>query len=466
MKKLLLSLCCLFVSTGFVSAEEPALQRNENWPTWRGPLWTGVAPMGNPPTTWSEEENVQWKIDLPGLGYASPIVWGDQVIILTAVEKEGDKTAAAESSEAQEPPERERRGRGPRGGGRGRRGGAPPSAVHDFVVMSVNRRNGDIIWQKTANSQVPHEAFRMNDNSFASASPITDGQFIYASFGSYGIYCYDMRGNQIWKKDLGDFSMRNSFGEGSSPTLYQDRLIVTCDQENDSFITALNTKDGEVVWRVPRDEASSWSTPLVVEHAGKTQVIVNGANRVRSYDLENGDVIWECGGQTGNVVPVPLLLGENVICMSGWRGSAIFSLPLSATGDITGTDTIDWHYDGSTDYRAGTPYVPSPLLYDGALYFLKSYNGILTRMSAETGEVDFDNQRLNGISRVYSSPVGAAGRVYITGRGGKTIVLKLSEKYEVLAENELDASIDATPAIVGNQMIIRSQHKLYCLGEK
>ncbi|QDT50900.1 Outer membrane protein assembly factor BamB [Symmachiella dynata] len=466
---------CLVILAGLTTnlmAEEPAEQREFNWPEWRGPLATGVAPHGNPPLKWSEEENVDWKVEIPGLGYSSPIVWGDQVFVLTAVDtgKKGQPTAKPDTAQAKEQrPTGDRprgRGRGRGRGGRGRRPSEAPTTIHDFVVMSLDRKSGNVIWKKTARSQVPHEGFRPGDNSFASASPVTDGKYLYASFGSFGIYCYDLNGKLIWEKDLGDFHMRNGFGEGGTPALHGDWLIVNCDQETDSFIVGMNAKTGEIQWKIDRDEASSWGTPLIVEFDGKTQVVVNGANRVRSYDINNGKVIWECGGQTGNVIPAPVRLGDNVICMSGWKGTAIFSIPLSAQGDISGTDTINWYYDRSSDYRAGTPYVPSPLLYGDALYFLKSYNGILTRMSAVTGEVDYDNKRLASISRVYASPVGAADRVYIAGRGGTTMVLKLSPEYEVLATNKLDSPVDATPAIVGDQMIVRGQKYLYCFREK
>lgn len=478
MTRLLWCSLCLSVLAAVASGEEPASSYDQNWPHWRGPLVTGVAPHADPPVEWSEDKNVKWKIEIPGLGYSSPIVWGDRVFLLTAVDtgKRG-QAPAEEAGEAEEnaTPQanaqegerrRERRGRGGRGRGGRRGGGEAPTTIHDFVVMCINRHNGEVVWSKTANSQVPHEGFRSGDNSFASASPVTDGKHLFASFGSFGVYCYDLDGNQVWKRDLGDFHMRNGFGEGGTPALHGDWLIVNCDQEFDSFIAGLDARNGDVKWKVPRDEASSWSTPLIVDYGGKTQVVVNGANRVRSYDITDGDVIWECGGQTGNVIPVPVRQDDTVICMSGWKGSAIYALPLDAKGDITDSDKIVWHHGDGSRYRAGTPYVPSPLLYGDSLYFLKSYNGILTRMSAITGKPDFDNQRLNGVSRVYSSPVGAADRVYITGRDGTTIVLKNGPDFEVLATNRLDSPVDATMAVVGKDLFIRGQSHLYCISEE
>jgi outer membrane protein assembly factor BamB len=217
---------------------------------------------------------------------------------------------------------------------------------------------------------------------------------------------------------------------------------------------------------VDRDEQTSWGTPRIVEAAGRTQVIVNASNRVRSYDLANGEVIWECGGQTVNAIPSPLVYGDNAIVMSGFRGSAIYSIPLDSKGDLTDSEKLAWHHDGKSEYRAGTPYVPSALLYGDHLYFLKSNDAILTCMSARDGKVAYDKKRLERVRQVYASPVGAAGRVYIVGRDGTTAVLKQGAEFELLATNDLGESIDASPALVGNEIFLRGKQHLYCIGEK
>ena len=465
--------------------------RENNWHEFRGPNSTGVAPNGNPPTTWDAETNVRWKVAIQGRGSASPIVWGDRIYVLTAIKTErtddtpavttlstgrmpatlvSDLIAQADETQADrsavEPPtERERFGQGREGRGRGRRGGrggfgrgAPPTNVHEFVVMCLDRNSGKTIWQQTACEAVPHQGHH-GTASFASASPVTDGKNLYVSFGSRGIYSYDMDGNFRWKKDLGPMRTRHSFGEGSSPALYGDTLVVLCDQEDQSFITALDANTGETKWKVDRDEETSWTTPLVIEHSGRTQVIVNATNRTRSYDLGTGEVIWECGGQARGVVATPVVYGDLVFCMTGHRGAALKAIPLDSTGDITDTDKIAWSRD------KGTPYVPSPLLYDDLLYFTKSNNAILTCVSAETGDVHFENERLEGLDSLYASSVGARNRIYISGRDGTTLVLKKGTELEVLASNHIGETIDATPAIVDNQIFIRGEKHLFCISQ-
>ncbi len=465
--------------------------RENNWHQFRGPNSTGVAPNGNPPTTWDAETNVKWKVAIPGRGSASPIVWGNRVYVLTAVKTDrtadtsditaqstrqtparlvSDLVAQAEGNQAEQsaeqaPPEGERRGQNREGRGRGRRGGRggfgrgePPTNVHEFVVLCLDRNTGETLWQQTACEAVPHQGHHRT-SSFASASPITDGRNLYISFGSRGIYSYDMDGNFRWKKDLGPMRTKLSFGEGTSPALYGDTLVINWDQEDQSFITALDANTGDTKWKVDRDEETTWSTPLIIDHNGRTQVIVNGTNRTRSYDLDTGEIIWECGGQAQGVIPTPIVYGDLVLCMTGHRGAALKAIPLDSTGDITDTDQIVWTRD------EGLPYVPSPLLYDDLLYFTKSNNAILTCVSAETGEVHFENKRLEGLDSLYASSVGARNRIYISGREGTTLVLKKGTELEILAANDIGETIDATPAIAGNQMFIRGENHLFCISE-
>jgi len=252
---------------------------------------------------------------------------------------------------------------------------------------------------------------------------------------------------------------RLSFGEGASPVLHKDTLVVTWDHDGPSFIVALDAATGETRWQKDRDEKSDWATPLVVERGGRTQVITNASNRVRSYDLASGELLWECGGQVGNVTPSPVAYDNLVFCMSGYRGSALFALPLDAKGDLTGSDKIAWKHD------RGTPYIPSPLLYDHRLYFTQANDGILKCLDASTGKTLIDTTRLPGIARIYSSHVGAAGRVYITSRDGTTLVIRHGDQFQVLATNKLNDDIDASAAIVGKEMYLRGKRFLYCLAE-
>lgn len=411
------------------------------WPQWRGPAATGVAAHSNPPLQWSEEKNIKWKIEVPGKGLSSPIVWEDKVFITTAIST-GKKPADLEASS----------------GGRGR--GIAPSDELDFVLLAISRSDGRIMWQRKAVSAKPHEGTHP-DGSWASHSPITDGQFVFAYFGSRGLYCYDMLGKLLWQKDFGDMSTRNGFGEGSSPVLRGNTLVVNWDHEDQDFIVALDKKTGKELWKTNRDEPTSWSTPLVVVHEGKPQVIVNATNRVRSYDLATGKMIWECGGMTMNVIPSPVHADGVVYVTSGFRGSSLQAIRLADTkGDITGSPAVIWKHDQDT------PYVPSPLLFGDKIYFLKVNSGILSCFDAKTGKELYGRQRLEGVASIYASPVGAKDRVYLTSRDGMTLVIKHGPTFEVLASNKLDDNIDASAALVENEIYLRGRKFLYCIAEK
>jgi len=271
-----------------------------------------------------------------------------------------------------------------------------------------------------------------------------------------GIFCFDLDGNPLWKRDLGEVNMRKSFAEAASPVVHGGRVIINRDNEGQSYIAVLDAITGDDIWRAERDEVSTWMTPLVIEHDGKTQVVTSASNRVRSYDLANGEVIWECGGQVSNVTPSPVADDSRVYCMSGYRGSSALAISLESRGNITGTKAVAWKLD------QGTPYVPSPLLYDGLLYFNQSNNAILSCVSAQTGETMLGRTRMDGLSRIYASPVAAAGRLYYVGRSGTTLVLKADGRFEVLETNELGEPADASPAIVGNELFLRGNKHLFC----
>jgi outer membrane protein assembly factor BamB len=315
------------------------------------------------------------------------------------------------------------------------------------------------LWRKVVREQLPH-AGHHRDHGYASASPTTDGELLIAHFGSFGTYAMTLEGELLWETDLGDMQTRNSFGEGSSPTLHGDRVFVLWDHEEDDFIVALDRKSGKELWRKSRDEPTGWSTPLVVEHDGKTQVIVNGSNRVRSYDATDGRLLWECGGQTVNVIPCLVSEGDLVYAMSGFRGSALVAIRLGGSGDLTGTDAVIW------EYNRNTPYVPSPLLHEGLLYFFKGNNPTFSIFAAQDGTAHVNGERLDGLRGVYASPVAAAGHVYLLGRSGGAMVLAAGPKVEVLATNRLDDGFDASPAAVGDALFLRGREFLYCLAEE
>jgi outer membrane protein assembly factor BamB len=314
---------------------------SDYWPAWRGPNATGAAIRGNPPVTWSETENVKWKVEVPGKGEASPIVWGDKIFFLTAVETDKKGTPSENVTQDQERPFH---------------GGADPTNVYKFDVVCMDRDSGAILWQKTAREEMPHERHHPN-HGYASYSPVTDGTHVWASFGSRGVHCYDMDGNHKWSVDLGKMKMRMSFGEGSSPALAGDALVVLMDHESGSFIIALDKETGKTIWKTDRDERTNWSTPIAVEVNGTIQVVVNASKRVRSYDAKTGNLIWECKGQTLNAIPSPVSGFGKVFCTSGFRGSTLQAIELDRTGDLSGTYAIS-----SWEVKGATPYTPSPLL--------------------------------------------------------------------------------------------------------
>ena len=421
---------CLIV-TSTTAAEDQS-----NWPHWRGPLANGVAPDADPPVAWDAETNIKWKVAVPGAGTATPIVWGDRIFVITAIETD----RVTPTPPAADPDART----------------VPPDRFYQYVVLCFDRQTGEKVWEQIAIEAVPHEG-KHDTNTYAAGSPTTDGERLYVSFGSRGLFCYDLDGNLLWDHDLGDARTRRGWGESSTPVVAGDSLIVNWDTEDESFIVALDTATGEPQWRQDRNEPTGWTTPLVVTRDGRTQVIVNGTNRVRSYDLASGDLIWECGGQTTNAIPSPVADATTLYVMSGYRGAALFALPLAATGDITGTKSIRWTQD------RGTPYVPSPILVDGRLYFTQANSNVLTCLDAQTGKTIFGPERIDGIANIYASPVSAAGRIYITGREGTTVIIKASRHYEPLATNILDEPVDASPVLVGKQLLLRSAEHLFCI---
>jgi outer membrane protein assembly factor BamB len=420
------------------------------WPQWRGPLHTGEAPRGNPPLEWSEEKNVRWKVEVPGRGQSSPVVWKDLVFVTTAVPVGKVEPAAASAPAAPAPAP----GAAPGGARPGRPPAQKPDRNVEFVVQAHNRSDGKVRWRKVVKELLPHEGTHQ-DGSYASGSALTDGETLFAFFGSRGLYALDLEGKVLWEKQLGTMQTRNAFGEGTSPVLHGNTLVVTWDHEGQDFVVALDKKTGKELWRAERDEPTSWATPIVVTPGGKPQVIVNATNRVKSYDLATGKVLWEASGMTTNVIPSPVSAGGMVYVMSGFRGSALLAVRLAdATGDITGKPAVAWSYDKDT------PYVPSPLLYKDGLYFLKSNSAVLTRIDVTSGKPSY-TQRLEGMTNVYASPVAGAGRVYVVGRDGATAVLEAGPEVKVLATNTLGDGFDASPALVDDEMYLRGQKYLY-----
>ncbi len=427
----------------WVQAQPHGDDRLANWPHWRGPLATGFAPKADPPLTWDAETNIKWKAALPGRGSATPIIWGDQVFIVTAIKTD---RVADPADLPKVDPDLEVKTKAPK-------------EYYQFVVLAFDRATGKLRWKHTAAQRVPHEGHHPT-HSYAAGSPTTDGRFLYVSFGSFGVYCYDLAGKLQWQRDLGRLNTRFGWGEAVTPVIHGDSLLLNWDQEKDSALICLDAKTGQTKWRTERAEKTSWNTPFVVEHKGRTQVIVNGTNRIRSYDLKTGAELWQVGGMTVNAIPSPVAADGVAYVLSGYTGAAGVAVSLDSKGDL-GTE-------GKTLWRVGkgTPYCPSPLLLDNRLYYTQANEALLTILDAKAGKALVDRERLDAADSFYGSPVAAAGRIYLTGRNGTTLVLRQADHIEVLATNKLGDPTDASPALVGRQIFLRGERFLYCIEGK
>jgi len=438
-----LSLSLAVAATGRAD-EEGSPQSEAYWPQWRGPLGTGVAPKGDPPIEWSEQKNVRWKKQIEGQGHSTPVIWGDRIFATTAIPY----------GEAMEP----RYSDAP-----GAHDNLPVTHRHKFAVMAIDRTTGETVWQRTVRDELPHEAGHYTA-SLASNSPVTDGEHVFAHFGSHGLYCLDFDGKIVWQAEWGPMQSKHGHGEGSSPALFGDTLIINWDHEGESFVVALDSANGHERWKVPRDEVTSWATPIVVEQEGVAQVVVCGTDRVRGYDLASGRVIWECGGLSANIVATPVAADGVLFAASSYDTRAMLAIRLQdARGDVTETGHVLW----SRTHR--TPYVPSPLLLGDSLYFLRHYQGILSRVDKRTGTDTHGPFRLAGIRNVYASPVAVLGqgespaRVYVTDLNGTTLVISHEDQPRVLGQNRLEDGFSASAAIAGREIYLRGDESLYCI---
>lgn len=424
-------LCLVMVSSGW------SIAADNHWPQWRGPTGDGVMNTASIPVTWGPEKNIRWKKAIPGLGLATPAIWGNKMFILTAQSVGAAPTQGSDWMRKIE-----------------------PDQVHKFQVLCLDKNTGETMWTQTAVTEKPHESTH-GDASWASNSPVTDGKYLVASFGSRGVYCYDLNGKLKWKKNLGNMRTRNGFGEGSSPVIAGNLVIVNWDHEDASFIVALDVASGNTVWRQEREEPTSWSTPVIGEIDGKKQVIVSATNAMRGYDLASGEPIWWCSGMTMNTIPTPILKGDLFYAASGFRGSALMALNLKgAKGDISNSKHVLWKVEKDT------PYVPSAILVKNRIYMMKSNRGIMTCVSAENGEVVYGPQRLEELKGIYASPVAVGDKIYWFGRDGHAVVMKAGDSFEVVAQNALDDKFDASPAIAGDALYLRGRKYLYCISNK
>ncbi len=436
-RRLFLSFTILSAASLLVAAQSP---RTDSWPHWRGPSHNGVA-TGSVPLSWSDSSNVRWKIEIPGRAHSTPVGWGDRLFLTTAIPT-GNKSAEPAAS-------------GGRAGG-----GIGAGEEHRFEVLAVDRASGKIVWQQTATVARPHEGYHHLYGSFASNAPATDGQRVYAFFGSRGLYVYDLNGKPLWQKDFGlKMAMRLAFGEGTGTVVHNGRVYLQFDHQQEGFVVALDAKDGKELWRAPRMENSSWSTPLVVEHNGVHQLVVTADTKVKAYDVNTGKAVWEVAGLGTNPIPQPVQFRDTVIVMSGYRNPKLMAVRLGRTGDLAGTDAIVW------ETTRGTSYTASPALHEGRLYVI-SDNGMLSVFNAATGEPHYLQARLPKPYTFKASPLVANGRVYLATEEGDVVVVKAGETFEVLATNPLaDQSFIASPVVLGNDLFLRSRTHLFRVAE-
>ena len=440
MSKVLIACFVMSAVAGSALSQDAKPERLQSWPRWRGPADTGAASGARPPLTWSEKKNVRWKIPLPGKGHSTPVIWEDRIYV----------TAAVPHGDAEEPA----RHRAP-----GAHDNSPKVRRQRSMVFAISRKDGSILWQREVHDGRPLEGGHVT-GSFASASPVTDGDYVIASFGARGLHALNRDGKVLWSVDLGAMKTKHAHGEGSSPVLHGDTVVVNRDHEGQSFIAAFDKKTGRERWRKPRTEVTSWATPIVVEHGGKKHLIVSGTRRLRSYDLDTGDILWECGGLAHNVVASPVAGHGMVFAASSYERQAMIAIRLEgAKGDLTVSDNVAW------TRRRLTPYVPSPLLYRGVLYLLHHYQAVLCRVDAKTGQESIRAQRLRDLGNIYASPVAAAGRVYVTDLQGMTVVLDHEKPGVILARNRLDDRFSASAGLVDGEIYLRGLRFLYCIAE-
>ncbi len=455
---------------------------SDSWPAWRGADGSGVA-SGSPPIEWSEEKNVRWKVALPGKGLSSPIVWENRVFVSTAVGtgKKAEPAPEAEGERGDRPPRGDgERGR-PRGegggegegqrpggerGGRGGFGRGAPIEEQDFVVLALDRSSGAILWQKKLATLMPHEGTH-SDGSYASPTPVTDGERLIVSFGSFGIFALSFAGEVLWQVDLGDMQINNSFGEGSSPVLWGELVLVNWGHEGDSFLVALDKKNGQERWRTARPKGTDWSTPLLVRAGGRTELVIGGA-RTSAYDPATGKELWhqgEAGGRSGAIAS-PVAIDELVIYASGGRGGGEARGLVADARASEAAASKDEPTEPMWSLRIDGPHVPSPLAYEGKVYLLKQDSGMLSVLDPTSGTLDYGPERLKGVADVYASLVAAKGHIYVAGRDGTVEVLSTWPKIETLAVNKLEDGFDASPAIAGDELFLRGKANLYCLAQE
>jgi outer membrane protein assembly factor BamB len=422
----------------------------QNWPSFRGPNASGVAEGTNPPITWDLEksQNVLWKTDIPGLSHSSPIVWGNNIFVITAVSSEARPTFRAKD----------------RGIGL-----ANDDVSHTWMIFALDKRNGRVLWTEKAYEGVPR-AKRHVKATQANSTPVTDGRYVVALFGSEGLACYDIKGKLLWKQDLGVLNpglwddKESSWGHASSPIIYRDLVIVQADGHKQSFIAAFNLKDGKQAWRVERNEITSWTTPTIYQGKDRVELIANGGRYIRGYDPLTGKELWRFADNDTQVkMQAPLIANDLIYITGGYPpGRAMYAFRPGAVGDISLKPGEDKNAFLAWTTSKGSPYTPTPIIY-GDLFYVLADNGVLSTYDAKTGENIYQQRLPTSFS---ASPVAAHGKLYLSSEDGDVFVVKAGRQYELLSRNTMGQPLMATPALSDGMLIIRSENTIYALSER
>jgi outer membrane protein assembly factor BamB len=419
------------------------LHAADNWPQFRGAQSDGIADDAQLPDVWSTTRNVVWKSEIPGSGWSSPVVWGDRIFVTSVI-----------STVVPETPKK-----GLYFGGNREN---IPSDEHRWMVYAVDWKTGKIVWEREVHRGVPRSSHHLK-NTFASETPVTDGERVYASFGNLGLFVFDMEGKPVWSQTWGPFRTRYGWGTAASPVLYKDRVYVVNDNEEQSFLMALDKRTGKQIWRVERDEGSNWSTPYIWENERGVEIVTSGARKVRSYDLD-GRLLWELGGMSSITIPTPFAQHGLLFLASGYVGDnvrPVFAVRPGAHGDIslkdgeTSKEFIAWYLG------QGGPYNPSPLVY-GDYYYTLLDRGIFTCHDARTGREIYGKQRIDPEASAFTaSPWASNGKLFALNEDGDTFAMQAGPQFKVVGKNALDEMCMATPAMARGSLIIRTATKLY-----
>ena len=420
---------------------------SDNWPQFRGPKSMGVADDPKLPDTWSATENVAWKSEIPGVGWSSPVVWNNKIFVTSVISK-GEIEAPKKGLYF--------------GGER-----KASTDEHRWMVYCVDWKTGKILWEREAFKGVPPSSRHLK-NSYASETPVTDGERVYVYFGNVGLFCYDMDGKPLWDKRWGPFKTRYGWGTAASPVLHKDRVYVVNDNDDQSFIIAHDKKTGNQIWRVDREEGSNWATPYIWENELRTEIITPGTKKVRSYDL-NGKLLWELVGMSSISIPTPFSKFGLVYITSGYVMDPVrpvYAIRPGASGDISlkegerGNQHIAWFQP-----QAG-PYNPTPVIY-GDNYYTLLDRGFFTAHDAKTGKEVYGKQRIDAAAGAFtSSPWAYNGKIFCLSEDGDTYVIQAGPEYKLVGKNSLGEMCMATPAIAQGSLIIRTASRLYRISKK